>query len=129
MFDAQFQAMLKDIALGQLRHWFGIAGTALASYGVLDCAGCVSQAQFVTVFSGVIIASIGPLTSWWEKTGAPQAQARAVQLIAAAEAKKTAAAQQWAAAEAAKKALVQSISAVPAAVQPAPANPPAHEGH
>ena len=123
--DPQFVAMLKDIASGQVRHYLGIAGTALASYGVLGCQGCVSQTQFIDTFAGVIIASIGPLWSWWEKTGQPQAQARLVQMIADAEMKKTAAAQQWAAAEAAKKALASAVANVPPATAPQSPQPPA----
>jgi hypothetical protein len=120
--DPQTSAFLKDVALGQLRHYLGMAGTALASYGVIG-ADPASQTQFITVAIGIVLAVAGPALSWLEKTGVPEAQARMVGMMAAAEARKTAAAQQWAAAEAAKKALAASLGTVP------PAAPQPHEGH
>jgi len=117
--DPQTSAFLKDVALGQLRHYLGMAGTALASYGVIG-ADPASQTQFVTVAIGIVLAVAGPALSWLEKTGVPEAQARMVGMMAAAEAKKTAAAQQWAAAEAAKKALASAVANVPPATAPQP---------
>ena len=56
--DPQTKALIKDIALGQLRHYLTIAGTALASYGVLTTSD--QQTQFVTVGIGVATAAARP---------------------------------------------------------------------
>lgn len=118
--DPQTKALLLDIAKGQLRHWLGIAGAALAAHGVLGCAGCVSEAQFVEVASGIIVASIGPLWSWWEKTGSVAAQARAVQVVAQMEARKQESMKAYMAAQAAQKELQAAIAAATAPVPSAP---------
>lgn len=113
--DLQTWAMIKDIALGQFRHWATIAGTVLASHGVL-AADAGTQGKFVEVSVGVAVAGVSLLSSWWEKTGKAKAEARVVEILAQQEVKKQAAAKAYADAQAAQQAIK---AALPAAVLPA----------
>jgi hypothetical protein len=117
--DPQTTALMKDVALGQLRHYITIAGTALASHGLL-AGDATSQGKFVEMGSGVAIALLGAAWSWWEKTGSAQAQARVVEIAAQLEAKKQAAAEAYAKAQAAQKAIQDAVAKPAVVVPPAP---------
>lgn len=117
--DPQTKALLKDFALGQLRHMMTMIGTALGSYGVLATSD--QQAQFVTIGSGIAVAGTAQIWSWWQKTGKPQAQARLIDIAAQAELKRQQAAQAHVAAAAAD----EKARALLAAAQAAPLPPAA----
>lgn len=119
--DSQTKAQIVAIAKGQLRHYLGLAGAALATHGII-AGDAASQSQFVQVASGVVLALVAAGWSWWKETGAPKAQARLVELVAQAEAKKQAAAAAYAQAQA-QQAAVQSALAAPKAPVPQPAAP------
>lgn len=84
--DPQTKALLKDAALGQLRHGMTYLGGALGSYGLFATSD--QQTQFVTIGTGIVVGATGQLWSWWQKTGKGQMQARLVDIAAAAEAKR-----------------------------------------
>lgn len=84
--DPQSKALLKDAALGQLRHVMTTIGGALGSYGVF--ATNDQQLQFVTIGTGIVVGGSGQLWSWWQKTGKGQMQARLVDIAATAELKR-----------------------------------------
>jgi hypothetical protein len=117
--DPQTKALLKDAALGQVRHGMTYIAGALGSYGLF--ATNDQQLQFVSIGTAVVVGASAQLWSWWQKTGKGQMQARMVDLAAKAELKR----QQAAAAHVTAAAQEEKAKALLAEAQKAPPLAPA----